>query len=766
MKFEYGNIPEELKRLKQWVCWCGDKLPKNPRTGGNAMSNNPQTWGTFDEAVEAVKKYHFDGVGFVFANGYFGIDLDDCVDNEDFTDEFVDTLQSYAEYSQSGKGIHIICKGQLPPGSRRKGNVEMYQAGRYFIMTGNVYKGIVYPLRDCTETVKILHAKYLDTPTSVVNTKHVTEITLTDDEVIEKARGCVSGAAFQLLFQGHWQGIYPSQSEADLALCNHLAFWTQKKADQMDRIFRRSGLFRPKWDRAQSGSTYGAITIQKAIAGTTQVYSPEMDETKVVIGADGTKTQTTPRKEYPHNDTGNANRFVDLFGANLRYSYQNRQWLFWDGKKWQEDFVGEIKKLADLCIQDMIKQAFEYDDEEKKDALLKWANKTASSKVKTAMITEAQHLGNIPVLMEQFDRHPDLLNCQNGIINLRNGELMPHDPNAMMTKISFCEYDPDPDKKPVRWLQFLDEITDGDKELQRYIQKAVGYSLTGSIREQCMFFCYGTGQNGKTTFLDVISNIMGTYASHAQPETVMLNSKQGNSAMTDIARLKGARFVTTVEPNEGVKLNEGLIKQLTGGDKVTARFLYCREFEFVPEFKLWLGANHKPVIRGTDIGIWRRIRLIPFTVQIPDSKVDKGLKHKLKAELPQILRWAVEGCLMWLREGLDVPETVKKATEEYREEMDILAQFCETCIETDYGARTKASEIYDAYCHWTDENNEYKMSNTRFGKEFAKRFPEKIRLGDGLWYKNVKLTDYAKKLIRVTKHGGFNFYDSRKDIVG
>lgn len=760
----YDSIPSELKKLKQWVCWSGDKLPKNPHTGNNAMSNNPKTWGSFEQAVEAVSKYHFDGIGFMFASGYFGIDLDDCIENEDFIDEFVETLQSYTEYSRSGRGIHIICKGQLPPGNRRKGNVEMYQTGRYFIMTGKPYKGIELPLRVCTEEVKVLHAKYLDTPISVMNTaQQVTEIELTDDEVIEKARNCASGSFFQLLFQGQWQGLYPSQSEADLAFCNHLAFWTQKKVDQMDRIFRRSKLYRAKWDRRQSGSTYGLLTIQKANAGVSEVYSPEMDETKIVVNVNK-KNRPKIRKEYQHNDTGNAKRFADMFGETLRYSYQNKQWIFWDGRKWQNDITGEIKKLADLCIEDMTKHAFSMDDEDKKDALLKWVNKTCSSKVKTSMITEAQHLKNIPVVMDQFDRHKDFLNCQNGIINLRKGELMPHDPNYMMTRISFCEYDADTTNIPERWFRFLDEVTDGNKELQEYIQKAVGYSLTGSIREQCMFFCYGTGQNGKSTFLDVISNLMGTYASHAQPESIMIGQK-GGGALTDIARLKGARFVTTVEPNEGVKLNEGLIKQLTGGDKVTARFLYGREFEFIPEFKLWLGANHKPVIRGTDLGIWRRIRLIPFTVQIPDEKVDKGLRHKLKKELPQIFRWAVEGCRMWIEDGLPTPLIIKNATEEYREEMDILGSFCEACIKTDYNSRLKASEIYDVYCHWVDENHEYKFSNTRFGKEFAKRFPEKMRLGDGYWYKNVTLTDYAKELIKSAKFG--DFYDSRrKDISG
>ena len=756
----YDIIPEELKQLKQWVCWTTDKLPKNPISGGNAMSNNPSTWSAFNTAVEAVDKHHFDGVGFMFANGYFGVDIDDMNECPEIADDFMTSLRSYTEISVSGNGLHIICKGTLPAGGRRKDYVEMYQTGRYFIMTGNCPSDPL-PVIDCTEEIKPLHAKYLSAEQSPVRQfRKIPLSDMSDSDVIDKARSSASGGAFQMLYQGNWQGIYGSQSEADLAFCNHLAFWTQKNDAQMDRIFRSSGLMREKWDRRQSGTTYGSITTQKAIVGTTDVYDPMMGEQAVSVSAGKFKSKKKPRKDYPHNDTGNANRFADMFRHVLRYSYQNKSWLFWDGKKWSEDITGELKKLVDLTIDDMKRQAFEMEDEEEQSALLKWIQKTSASKFKAAMLIETQHLDKIPITLDELDVNKDLLNCQNGIVNLKNGELIPHDPEYMSTRISFAEYDPNSTKKPERWLQFLDEITDGNKPLQHYLQKAVGYSLSGSIREQCMFFCYGTGQNGKSTFLDIVSKICGTYSSHAQPESIMLSNKNG--VLSDIARLKGARFVTTVEPNEGVKLNEGLIKQLTGGDKVTARFLYGKEFEFMPEFKLWLGANHKPVIKGTDLGIWRRIHLIPFTVQIPDSKVDKGLIHKLRLELSPILSWAVEGCLAWQREGLGVPDCVKSATDEYRHEMDTIGQFCDEYIQTEYGSKISASDLYDIYCHWVDENHEYKMSNTKFGKEIVKKFPEKVRTTDGYFYRNLKINDAGQRALKRSAYAGYGmFTDSR-----
>ncbi len=732
----FENIPKELQTLKQWVCYSKDKLPKNAVTGKNAQSNNPDTWCDFETAKAGMMKYKFDGLGFMFANGYFGVDLDKCIENIDFVDEFVDSLKSYNEISMSGTGIHIICKGTLPTGQRRKGNVEMYSQGRYFAMTGNIYNEEYCDIVECTEQIAPLHQKYLGEQTQKFEYTQSSfeKVTLTDDEVFDKARQSKNGALFQLLYNGNWEGIYKSQSEADLAFCNLLAFWTQRDFTQMDRIFRSSGLMREKWNRKMGGTTYGATLINKAINECLNVYTSQ----KVVKTSTSTGAVVEAKKEYEQNDTGNAERMYDLFGKSLRYSYENKVWYFWNGKLWAEDKTGKIKRLADETLENMKKEAYKEEDADKQIAMLKWINKSSSSGSKDNMIKETQHIGCIPILISEMDTQPDLINCQNGIINLRNGELLPHDANYLCTKIANCEYDVT-GKEPTLWLNFLKDITQGDKELEEYLQKAVGYSLTGSIREQCLFFLYGGGRNGKSTFLDIISELAGTYSSHAQSETIMTKPQLGNNTLSDIARLKGARFVTTVEPNDNVKLNEGLVKQLTGGDKVTARFLYGKEFEFTPEFKIWLGANHKPIIRGTDDGIWRRIRLIPFTAQIPDEKVDKNLKQKLKKELPQIMKWAVDGALKWQKEGLKVPAIVEKATQEYRFEMDTLCRFFSEYVVVDSSARMKASVLYNYYCEWADENNEFVMSSTKFGKEILAKIPDKKAFSDGVYYMGIKI---------------------------
>ncbi len=334
-----------------------------------------------------------------------------------------------------------------------------------------------------------------------------------------------------------------------------------------------------------------------------------------------------------------------------------------------------------------------------------------------------------------------LLCAPNGIINLRTGELLSHDKEKLITKITNTEYT-DKIDHPL-WDKFLDDIFNGDKELIRYIQKAIGYSLTGSVKEQCMFFCYGEGNNGKSTFLDVISNMLGDYVSNIQAKSLIVKSNSGSSSSEDIARLKGARFVTSSESNEGARLDESLIKQLTGGDKVTASRKYEHEFEFYPEFKIWMSTNHKPIIRGTDTGIWRRVRLIPFTVNIPPDKIDKNLKYKLEQELPGIMKWAVDGCLMWQREGLKQPVAVAAATAEYRSEMDTIDTFINDCciIGNDY--TEKAQSLFESYLEWARKHNEYEKSSTMFGREIAKKFEKKHTM-QGTMYSGITLRENCK----------------------
>lgn len=759
----YQSIPAEMKQTKQWVCWNEDKIPRNPYTGGNAQSNNPETWSDFATASEAVRKFNFKGVGFMFCDEtpYFGVDLDHCINQnkQDFIDEWVYGLRSYTEISQSGEGLHIICKGTPPQGRCRndKARVEVYSRMRYFAMTGNIYDPACVTVADCTEQIKPLFDKYLAESSKPIPVKAYVKLTMSDEDILAKARASRSGSTFQKLYMGDWQGDYTSQSDADSALCFHLAFWTQKDQNQMDRLFRNSGLMRPKWDERRGAMTYGEMTISKAIVYCSNVYEPRagQDDSKISViynSETNTAKAILPEKVYEMTDTGNAARLRDKFDGYLHYSYKAKMWYFWNGKYWQEDFVGMSKQCTDRIVEDLKKEAFASQDKDDMEAKLKFATRSGSSKAKENMLKEAQHLPGMPILPEDLNSDPMLLNCQNGVIKLENGELIAHNPTLLMSKCIATDYDPDA-KPPKTWLRFLSEVTNGDAELMRYLQKCVGYSLTADTKEQCAFFLFGMGRNGKSVFVDTIADLLATYGTNAQADTIMQKQTNSSGASSDVARLAGARFVTAPEPSEGARLNEGLLKQMTGSDKITARFLYGSEFEFTPTYKIWVCTNHKPIIRGSDFGIWRRIVLIPFTYYVPENKVDKNLPAKLRAEFPQILKWAIDGCLMWQKEGLDPrPAVVVDATKEYKNEMDILATFMGECFEIDNDPRhyIPASTAYAMYREWAKAGGEtYIMPSRKFGIEIQAKVPDKRRLSNGIVYGGMKVTEFGSNFRRI-----------------
>ena len=768
----YERIPNELKQLNHWVCWKRVKDPKRPekprkvpinaRTGMEAKSDDPSTWCDF--ATAAASAVEFAGIGFMFGgSGYFGVDIDGIADEiADFTNgsdgsivsEFTGALRSYTELSQSGTGIHIICKGSLPGEGNRHENVEMYDSGRYFAMTGDII-GNFFQISDGSENIKPLYEKYIgahrksekSSPSAISIRPRMSK---TEDELLHMAMNSRQGLAFSELYAGHWEGKYSSQSEADMALCSMLAFWCGKDTAMMDKLFRRSGLMREKWERKQSGTTYGALTLQKAAATCDKVFSPKTDDDyRIEIAPDSEATDDNGKiKTYSFDDMGNAQRMLDLFGQKILYNYNEKKWLIYDGIRWRTDGTGFIRTLSDRSIARMSVEAAYYESqgEEMAKAFRKHLKSCRSNKSKNAMLSELEH--HVPVTPNDLDRNKSLLNTADCVIDLRTLETQPHDAELLITKHTPIKYKPDAEC-PL-WENFLNQIFDGDAELVNYIQRAVGYSLTGSTSEQCAFFLYGSGSNGKSTFLDIVREICGDYATNIQPETIMVRPN-GGTASSDVARLKGARFVTSVEPNEGMRINEGLLKQLTGDDIVTARKLYSEEFEFRPEFKLWMATNHKPIIRGTDTGIWRRVRMIPFTVHIPPDKVDRNLKDKLLGELEGIFAWAVKGVKLYNEQGLRMPAAVAAAVEEYRAEMDVISSFVSSCCIVEAGRQVKANDLYRVYSEWCSRNNEYCMSSTKFGTEIAKRY-QKMHIRSGWIYCNICLNqEYAPYQMSIGK---------------
>ncbi len=439
-------------------------------------------------------------------------------------------------------------------------------------------------------------------------------------------------------------------------------------------------------------------------------------------------------------DMGNARRLVNLHGHDLRYIPEFRKWLVWNGGRWLMDEDGEIMRRAKntaSSIYTEAKNASEASEKDMADKLATHASKTQSGSALKAMIELAKSEPGIPVRTTELDPDSHLLGVTNGVIDLRTGALCEARREDYITKQACVAYEPEA-QAPL-FIAFLQRIMGGNQALVDFIQRAIGYSLTGDTGEQCLFFLHGSGANGKSTLLNAIKELLGDYAMQCPAETLMVK-QGGGSVPNDIARLRGARFVATSETEDGRRFAESMIKQLTGGDVIAARFLFAEYFEFIPNFKIWMGTNHKPVIRGDDFAIWRRIRLVPFTVTIPPEERDKNLPDKLRAEYPGILAWAVQGCIAWQTQGLNPPPEVIAATEEYKSEMDLIGLWIGECCAVTPRAVGSASGLYRSYKDWVEENGGYPVSGTKFGLKLGARGFTKEKSGTVI-YRGIGLRD-------------------------
>ena len=465
-------------------------------------------------------------------------------------------------------------------------------------------------------------------------------------------------------------------------------------------------------------------------------------------------------------DLGNAWRFTRLYGADFRYT-AGRGWMTWDGRRWQRDDAGAVQRAAKQTVLGLYEDAAAImreverllqmaalestpEDERAKlseqakdktqiaNSIAAWAKTCQSRSRIEAIIALAQSELPIAARDADFDNDPWLLNCQNGTIDLRTGKLRPHDRREMLTTLAPTVFDPN--AKAPTWERFLHKIMGGNERLIAFLRRMVGYGLTGDVSEQVLFFLHGSGANGKSTFMGALFDALGNdYAIQAAPD--LLIAKNGERHPTELADLQGKRIVASIEVEDGRRMAEGLVKQLTGGDRLKARYMREDFFQFSPTHKLFLIANHKPVIRGTDYAIWRRIRLIPFDVSIPDNERDPKLPEKLRAESSGILAWAVRGCLEWQRGGLAAPQEVMAATEAYRQESDTLGAFLADCTVTVSDARTKAGVLYAAYQKWAVTAGLQPMNQMRFGSALTERGIMRDKNYQGVFYLGIGLLE-------------------------
>ncbi len=434
-----------------------------------------------------------------------------------------------------------------------------------------------------------------------------------------------------------------------------------------------------------------------------------------------------PSADDPHlTDLGNAKKLVERHGHELRYCGARNAWFAWDGRRWKLDDSGEIVRRAKETVLSWYTDAAELPSKERR-ALIKHAMACESASRLKAMIDLARSEEGIPVAMDCLDRDPWLLNVQNGTLDLRTGEIREHRQCDLITRLVPVEYDPLAEC-PL-FFAFLDDVMQGKDDLIEFLQRAIGYSLTGITSERCMFILHGGGKNGKSTLLDTMLRLLADVAARTNTDTLM--ASRNDRIPNDVAALKGMRFVYASEGEEGRRLAEAKIKDLTGGDTISARFMRGEWFDFRPEFKLWFGTNHRPNIKGTDDAMWDRIRLVPFNRRFAPEEQDKQLKEKLWAEAAGILAWAVDGCLLWQQDGLREPEEVQRATSEYRSAEDVIGRFLsERCEFHETGNVTKKA-LYGAYKSWCEEQSEEYVTQKAFGMRLNELGLDEARYGSG-----------------------------------
>lgn len=780
----FDNIPAKLRETGLFCCWKreqrGDKttkVPYNPRTGGKAQSTNPDTFAPYKAALEAMETGKYSGIGVGVFGTLGAIDIDDCLSDtgelSDMACDIMETMQAYCEWSPSGSGLRILFtvpegfqydKNKFYVNNQRIG-LEVYIAGataKYVTVTGNdLTPGL--DLEERGEQLLAVLEKYMRRP---VKNKPTTpspspaaplewdgEIggPADDQALIEKAKRSKNGAAFSALWAGDTTG-YKSASEADIALCNALAFWTNKDAARMDRLFRQSSLMRGKWDEVHGADTYGRLTIQNAIDTMTGPgYDPAAYRQQSAARDFAPVDDTQPVKPPDYSDAGNASVYSRLYQKDLIF-VDALGWLCWNGRRWDRNDHKALAWAIDLSER-MLKEALaryseaqrlqaeamsrlaETGEDEDKEAV---TEAKAAVKKAGAYLAHAKNLRNAtrlknmmelskPALVlkaDKLDANPFDLNTPAGIVNLTNGDLRPHDRAAYCSQITEAS----PGKKGGgMWADFLRTTTCGDGSVQGFLQLVSGMALIGTVYQEGIVIACGGGRNGKSTFFNALGQVLGDYAGSIDIKT--LTTDRGNKGAS-LATLRGKRLVVTGELEEHQRLSIATLKQVASTDKLTIEEKYKQPETVKQSHTLVLFTNHLPRVGSTDSGTWRRLLVIPFNAVIPPGEGVQNFADVLAKEAGSaILSWAIEGAVNFVRNGfkLDVPDIVAEATEAYRQREDWLANFInERCIK-DPNAREGARALYLEYRSWAEESGEYVRRENDFAEAMAKAQYRKVQ---------------------------------------
>src|SRR5579872_3510305 len=757
---------QALTELQSHPWWCNFKKEKRVETDDKdtkvpyhpsnyrASSSKSASWSTHEAVVRACRIANiFSGIGFFF-NGqiYSGIDIDDCVDENgviaEWAWEIIRLFDSYTEFSTNWRGVHIVVKGLLqikvldkdgieyikgwknnpPVGDVPKGKLELYSERRFFVVTGKHVPGTPTIINERQDQLLSILNKFFIEPKAekerefyknspkLPSNYQPAEIPQNDNElwqIMFREKG--NGRRWERLYYGDASDYMGDdgridESTADAAIAAKLVFYTRHDDSRVERMMWQTGLARDKW--TSHPAYLRQLTIGNAMNTVTNDYDPlyyKREQKDIDTKADGNGTPQNPNstssdqqpRSYNLTDLGNAERFAAKYCDKVRWCETWNTWLIFNGKCWEPDKTGRVDQFGKIVVRSIYGEAERQPDDELRKRIAKHANASESSRSVRAMLDRAK--SELPAIPDEFNKHFYLLNCNNGTLDLRTGELRPHSPHDMLTRCLKISYNPT--ARFDKWEAFIKGIFAGDADLIQFMKEALGMSLCGDTSEQCLFICHGNGSNGKTTMLETIRIMMRDYALAANIETFQMRKNEG--IKNDVAELYGARFVTASENALGSRLNEAFIKKATGKEPLRARRLHENEFEFMPEFTIWFAVNHKPVVRDTSKGMWRRVHFIPFNVTIDGDQVDKHLGEKLLEEDEGVLAWLVQGCRDWHQRGhLAPPTAVKKATQAYRAEMDIIANFIdEECLIGD-GKTVSTKLLLERFESWCNDNGE------------------------------------------------------------
>ena len=529
--------------------------------------------------------------------------------------------------------------------------------------------------------------------------------------------------------------------------------------DLKSMLVKASAVAGASCTRVDSGGAYsagaGADSSPPAPPGNKEAFKSDISD--IGISDIAPDYKIVPYR-YDWNDLGNARRLFDKYGHRLKYCFEltsgrsSGNFLVWTGKCWSTESIEIYKQMVNTLVDDLKEERRQLESEKAEKIIERHINATSSARSENSIETKYSGLAGVRINISELDQNQYILPVNNGVVNLRKGELEEHNPEYYYTQ--HLQWNYNPEAKCEHWLKFLSDITNEDKELMDYLARCVGYSLTGLVSEQVLFFLYGEGRNGKSTFVETVQYLLSHFAAKSPVELII--PQKTNQISCDLANLRGKRFTVTSELPENQRLDEAKVKDYTGGDILTAQFKFGNPFNFKPSFKLWLYGNYKPNIKGNDVGIWRRFKLIPLLTEVPKNKIDRDLPKKLQAEIEGILAWAVSGCVRWFEGGMNEPEVVKVATEEYKQDQDHIANFVDTCLDIKGGEffGVRASEMFAEYKKWCEvtgmrwpkDIQKFKPAMEKFIASYTEKYPDLTscksgRKGDARYWFGFRLKD-------------------------